>query len=195
MSLLFLALSEGDRIQTWWPCEWDQWRASLWLKEHFWRHPARLFRLREPIIKGTCIVVVRGAFHFYFFFSCFKQPMASHQQTNFSYIISHPALMVVSKYWVVKEVYIDMMKHISSWKCTVYWFWKVVLHKNNIRCVKRNMNACRWWDALSLSTFIHPWICDYSHDYTQSILQKLLQVHKMLNIYRLGKACTGCQGF
>lgn len=57
------------------------------------------------------------------------------------------------------------------------------------------MKACRWGGVLSLSLFIHPWISDYSQNYTQSILQKWLQIHKMLNIYRLVKACRGLSRF
>lgn len=188
MSLVCLALSEGDSIQTWWPCEQDECRACVWLKEHFWRHPARLFLFARAYHQGN----VRGGSKSSFFFI---QPTAPHQQTHFKYTTSQLALMGMNEHWGVKEVYIDMIKHISSWKYTVYWFWKVVPHKSNIRHVKRYMKACSWWGKLSLSTFIHPWISDYSQDYTQSILRKWLQLHKMLNIYRLGKACTGCQGF
>ncbi len=57
------------------------------------------------------------------------------------------------------------------------------------------MKACRWGGTLSSSAFIHPWISDYSQNYTQSILQKWLQIHKMLNIYRLGKAGRGLSRF
>lgn len=129
-------------------------------------------------------------------FSFYMLPTAPRQQTHptFFFFLSQ-TLIGMGENWLVKEVYIDMIKHISSRKCTVYWFWKLVLHKSNIRRAKINMKACGWGGTLSWSVFIHPWISDYSQNYTQSILQKWLQIHKMLNIYRLGKACRGLSRF
>lgn len=138
-----------------------QWQASLRLKEHFWRLPARAFWFargqspREP------------AWRQWELFFCHMLPMAPLQQTP-----QAPFLAMLKWGW-----------RKPAWEGSVYWcderyfiqkvhsidFWKVVLHKSNIRCVERNLKACRSGGTLSLSTFIRPWISDYSQDYTVDI--------------------------
>lgn len=108
----------------------DQWQAFLWVKEHFWRHPARLFDLRGLIIRGTCMSTIRMTFFSVFSFHIL--PTAQHLHTHFN----HPSCF----FWP------DFDSHRRKLACEgrvvlcdkktffipkvewMHWFWKVVLH-------------------------------------------------------------------
>lgn len=62
------SLNGVDSVQALWPCEGDRWRASMRAKEHFWRHPARLFALHPArlITKGTRMSTIRVMFYIFY---------------------------------------------------------------------------------------------------------------------------------
>lgn len=64
---LLSSLNGVDSVQTLWPCEGDRWRASMRAKEHFWRHPARLFGLHPArlIIRGPRMSTIRVMFYIF----------------------------------------------------------------------------------------------------------------------------------
>ena len=74
------------------------------------------------------MVAIRVA---YLFFTCSINKLNSSKQPAFS----GQSLMGIGEYWFVKEVCIDMIKHIHPKSEQCIDFCKVVLHKSNIRCV------------------------------------------------------------